>query len=219
MAGFDLPGVLRRVRRGADLSQRQLAERIGVSKSCVAAAESGTSGLDARVLARAAALAGLRLALVDGQGAEVPAMDGETVRDMGNRRFPAHLDTRYGDEDWWHDAHRYSRPRPWYTFDRDRGRRDARRRRAGPPADHQLPQPGDAPEHRAAQRRRAALRRAAEERRQRAEEARRRRAASGESAEVGLGFVCDCPDACDQLDDRSGRPVHAPECPCGCDVG
>jgi HTH-type transcriptional regulator/antitoxin HipB len=95
--------MVRRIRRLADLSQRELSARIGISKSAVAAAESGRAGLDARVLARAAALAGLRLALVDGQGREVPGMDPDAVRDTAGRLYPAHLDTRYSDEGWWHD--------------------------------------------------------------------------------------------------------------------
>ena len=98
----DLSGLLRRVRRAADLSQRELAARIGVSKSAVAAVESGRAGLDVRALARAAELAGLRLALLDAEGQEVAGMDPGAVRDRGGRLFPAHLDTRHGDEEWWY---------------------------------------------------------------------------------------------------------------------
>ena len=54
-------------------------------------------------------------------------MADEAVRDLSGRRFPAHLDTRYADEDWWHDAHHWTRPQAWYTFDRDRAFRDGRR--------------------------------------------------------------------------------------------
>src|SRR3954462_10937913 len=102
MPAFDLPGLLRRIRRSAALSQRELAARLSVSKSAIGAAESGAGGLDARVLAQAADVAGLRLALLDRSGAEVAAMADGSVRDEGGRRFPAHLDTRYGDVDWWH---------------------------------------------------------------------------------------------------------------------
>ena len=31
-------------------------------------------------------------------------------------------------------------------------------------------------------------------------------------------FVCTCPPECDELDDRSGPPVHAAACPCRCDI-
>jgi transcriptional regulator with XRE-family HTH domain len=207
---YDLPGALRRVRRTADLSQRELARLVGVSKSCIGAAESGSSGFDVRVLARAAALAGLRLALLDPEGCEIEGMAEGTVRDGAARRFPAHLDTRYSDERWWHGPHRYDRIQPWYTFDRDRRTRDTWRERTGMPEDHQVPGPGDSPRDRAERRRRERARVAAEER--------DRRFLAGEFADVDLRFDCSCPDLCDDLDDRSGEPVHAPECACGCDL-
>jgi HTH-type transcriptional regulator/antitoxin HipB len=210
VATFDLPGALRRIRRLADLSQRQLADRCGVSQSMVARAETGRQDVTVQLLETAARLADLRLALLDGDGREVAGMVDDAVRDMGGRRFPAHLDTRHGDEDWWHGPHRYERDQPWYTFDRDRWVRDKYRTRFGTPEDHQLPQPGDSPEERKAQRRLAARQRAAEARQRRIE------AAGGPSWEW---FVCACPPRCDVLDDGSGRPVHAEECPCLCDLG
>jgi transcriptional regulator with XRE-family HTH domain len=208
--GFDLAGVLRRIRRRADLSQRELAERCGLPQSAVAQAETGRRDLPSRALGRAAAVAGLRLALLDGDGREVSGMSDEAVRDMSGRRFPAHLDTRHSDEGWWHDAHRYSRYQPWYTFDRDRGRRDAYRNRRGTPDDHQLPEPGDSPTDRALARRREYWRRRAQER--------RRRFLAGEFAAEDIGFSCTCPPRCDALDDRSGRPVHTEGCRCSCDL-
>ena len=105
----------------------------------------------------AAALAGLRLALLDGAGDEVAPMSDDAVADMGGRRFPAHLDTRHSDEGWWHGPHRYGREQPWYTFDRDRRMRDRTGARDGTPDDHQLPQPGDSPAERAEARRRERL--------------------------------------------------------------
>ncbi|MGY1635604.1 helix-turn-helix domain-containing protein [Geodermatophilus sp. SYSU D00742] len=210
MGGIDLGGWLRRIRRVADLSQRELAARIGVSKSAVAAVESGRSGLDARAVARAAEVAGLRLVLVDAQGRQVPGMDPDAVRDAAGRLYPAHLDTRYSDEGWWHDEHRYSRDHVWYTFDRDRLRRDARRDRTGTPDDHQLPRAGDAPWQR------AEARRLARWQKWRAE--RQRRFLSGELSGIGVGFDCTCPPRCDEADDGNGPPVHAPDCACGCDL-
>jgi transcriptional regulator with XRE-family HTH domain len=155
-------GMLRRARRSADLSQREMAEATHVAKSTLAAAEACTRDLPASALVRVVDVAGLRLALVDTDGAEVPPMDAGAVRDMGRRYFPAHLDTRYSDEGWWHGPERYSRPEPWYTFDRCRNARDAVRRRDGTPEDHHLPGPGDAPDERRAARRRAAQQRFAE---------------------------------------------------------
>jgi hypothetical protein len=32
-------------------------------------------------------------------------------------------------------------------------------------------------------------------------------------------FARRCPTRCDELDDWSGRPVHACDCPCSCDLG
>jgi HTH-type transcriptional regulator/antitoxin HipB len=210
VSAFDLPGAVRRIRRTADLSQRELAERLGVSKSSVARMEGGSCGLDARVLARAAELAELRLALLDASGNEVAEMTDAAVRDMAGRRFPAHLDTRYSEEEWWHGPHRYERTQPWYTFDRDRRIRDLYRVRAGTPPDHQLPQRGDSPHERAAARRRDHWRAETEER--------ERAFLAGELSGIELTFECTCPPLCDELDDRSGKPVHAEGCPCHCDL-
>jgi transcriptional regulator with XRE-family HTH domain len=144
VTAFDLPGLVRRIRRTADVSQRELAQACDLSKSTVAAIERGARGLDARALARVAGLAGLRLALVDADGAEVAPMDAAAVRDEAGRRFPAHLDTRHGDEGWWHGPHRYDRAPVTYTFTRQRWHRDERRARAGTPDDHQRPGPAEA---------------------------------------------------------------------------
>ena len=212
MTGAEHSGMLRRIRRTADLSQRELAARIGISKSAVAAAESGRSGIDVRALARAAEVAGLRLALVDADGREVAGMDGDAVRDRAGRFYPAHLDTRYGDEEWWytHQGHGHDREQPWYTFDRTRWIRDWHRARDGTPHDHQRPRPGDSPSARA-QARRAAHRRAVGEERQ-------RRLLAGEFGHVDDGLTCTCPPGCDEVDDGSGPPGHAADCPCGCDL-
>ncbi|MGY1709382.1 helix-turn-helix domain-containing protein [Geodermatophilus sp. SYSU D00758] len=210
MEAFDLSGIVRRIRRRADLSQRELAEACGIAQSTVAQAESGRRDLQAGLLARAAALAGLRLALLDGNGCEVAGMSPDAVRDLGRRRFPAHLDTHHSDERPGRYEHRFDRPLPWFTVDRHRGHRDDLRARTGTPEDHHLPQPGDSPAERRARRRRAA-RDAAEDRRRRA----------GEAAGAGWEdtWTCTCPAACDVLDDGSGPPVHAPDCVCGCDLG
>jgi HTH-type transcriptional regulator/antitoxin HipB len=210
MAPFDLAGTVRRLRRVADLSQRELARALDVSKSSIGAAESGASGMDARVLARAAALAGLRLALLDADGREVAGMSADAVRDLGGRLFPAHLDTVHTDDLPGRYDHRCDRPRPSYAAGRDRAGRDARRRSHGTPEDHHPYRPGDSPHERRAARRRAALLRAGEER--------QRRLAAGDLPPVE-DFECTCPPRCEELDDRSGPPVHADGCPCSCDVG
>jgi DNA-binding XRE family transcriptional regulator len=201
-------GVLRRARRTADLSQRDMAATAQVPKSTLAAAEACTRDLPAAALVRAVRAAGLRFALLDAEGLEVAPMDEGAVRDRGRRRFPAHLDTRYSEEDWWHGPERYSRPEPWYTFDRRRETRDAFRRRDGTPEDHQLPRAGDSPEERRAARDRAA-------RQRRAEEHVRRRAAGLEPPDPG--WICDCPPGCAELEDWQGPPRHVEACPCRCD--
>jgi transcriptional regulator with XRE-family HTH domain len=207
--GFDPCGVLRRIRRTADLSQRELASAAGLSVSAVAHAEAGTRDLPSRALARAAELAGLRLVLLDADGREVAGMDPDGARDATRRRFPAHLDTQHTDAvaDRW--AHRPDRRQPWFTFGLDRAARDRWRARAGTPEDHDVPVPGDSPAERRARRQEVARRRAAEDRE-------RRRATAGKPADDGLS--CTCPPGCDEVDDGSGPPGHAADCPCGCDL-
>lgn len=210
MQPFDLSGTLRRIRRLADLSQRELADRCDLSQSAVAHAESGRRDLPVEALARAAALAGLRVTLVDEDGREIGPMSPGTVRDVSGRRFPAHLDTRHSDEVGWLYEPRRDRPETWFTFARDRGGRDAVRRRTGTPEDHHPFRPGDSPAERTAARRRAHL--------QAQNEERQRRFLAGEFAGQDDVFTCTCPPLCDELDDRSGRPVHAEGCRCSCDL-
>lgn len=211
MQDFDAGGALRRIRRLADLSQREFASTLGVSKSTVAAMESGSRGIDVVLLARAAALAGLQLALLDESGRDVGSMAATAVRDLSGRRFPAHLDTRRSDGPRGRYEPRRDRPETSFTYWRDRNARDTRRRTAGTPTDHHPVLPGDSPRERLAAQRRAALQAAAEER--------HRRLLAGELAGRPDAFSCTCPAECDDLDDRSGRPVHAADCPCSCDLG
>ena len=192
------------------MSQREVAAAAGISASAVAKAESGTRDLPTSLLARIAEVAALRLALVDGNGRELGPMSDVAVRDTSGRRFPAHLDTRYGDEGWWHGPDRHYRTQPRYTFDRRRDQRDRFRERDGTPDDHLLPQPGDSPAERDEERRRTRWVAGKEER--------ERRFLAGELADVREAFSCTCPAECDDLDDRSGKPVHADGCRCHCDI-
>jgi len=202
-----LPGVLRRVRRLVDMSQREMARASRVAPAAIGRAETG-GDLRVSQLVRIIGVAGLRLVVLGDDGRELMPMSSGAVRDRGGRLFPAHLDTRYGDVDWWHGDERYNRERPWYTFDRKRYTRDHWRERSGTPEDHQLPQPGDSPAERRAQRK-------AEAERRWDEEIRRRREAGLLPARVE--WSCACPPACDELD-TGERPQHAADCPCGCDV-
>jgi transcriptional regulator with XRE-family HTH domain len=211
--------LLRRIRRSADLSQRDLARALGVAASAVAQVEAGSRDLPVGVLTRAAQLAGLRLALLDAGGAEVAGMAPGAVRDAAGRHFPAHLDTRYGDEDWWHGDERYSRQQPWYTFDRTRERRDGRRESSGTAPDHQLPRAGDSPRERA--RARQAAVDAARTARARAAAQQRQRLWIFDD----LDLTCTCPAACDELlfpsaplTARQNAVPHVEDCLCRCDI-
>ena len=161
-------------------------------------------------LVRAAEQAGLRLALLDAAGTEVAGMSPDAVRDRYGRRFPAHLDTHFSDERRGRYEHRRDRPLPWFTVDLDRGARDALRGLLGTPDDHHPTRPGDSPQERRARRQEAA-------RQRRQEDRRRRVGAAGPT--VPDEFACSCLPACDEVDDGCGRPVHVPECSCGCDLG
>jgi len=224
MAGMEgeaalLPSLLRRIRRTADLSQRQLAAALGVDRSTIARAESGARDLPVRLLVGAARLAGLRLALVDHDDAELAGMAPGAVRDRAGRRFPAHLDTRHGDDWWWHGSERYSRERPTYTFDRDRVERDARRAALGMPSDHQEARPGDSLE------RRAWVRWLVAETARRARQEQRYQERLRRGYVPGPDFTCTCPPACDDLlvADEVAHPryrsvPHVDDCPCRCDI-
>jgi len=210
MDEFPLGDLLRRIRRTADCSQRQLADRIGTSRTAVAAAEDGTRDLRVSVLARAASLVGGRLTVLDAAGAEVVPMDPGTVRDVAGRRFPAHLDTRHGDEDWWGTEHRPLLRPPRYTFDRDRRRRDGRRSLGPPSDDHHVPQAGDSLADRAEARQHAA--------RQRRREQRQRRLEQPPSSELDWGTGCTCLPECEYDEERNEDMAHATTCACRCDV-
>ena len=210
MDPFPLAGLLRRIRRTADCSQRELAARAGISKTALGAAESGTRDLAVSALARAAATVGCRLTVVDATGAELSPMDTDTVRDGAGRLLPAHLDTRHGDEDWWGGPHRPHLDAPRYTYDLDRRARDGRRQRRETPPDHHRPAVGDSLAERAATRRAQQLRARAQEH--------RRRLLAGELPSPP-DPTCTCPATCDDLLDTDARVPHVEECACRCDIG
>jgi transcriptional regulator with XRE-family HTH domain len=128
VGAYPVPGLLRRARRMADLSQRQLAGRAKVPQSTLARIESGQRTPSLNVFQRLLAAAGLSLVVVDGEGRVVrPMRESDDTRDGGNRRYPSHLDTILDPVpgEWWGDN--YGLARPPETFYRDRGRRDAMR--------------------------------------------------------------------------------------------
>ncbi|OFE14549.1 hypothetical protein BA895_09300 [Humibacillus sp. DSM 29435] len=81
-----------RARRRADLSQRELAQLVGLSQSTVCRVEAGTAQVTASTFVKILAAAGLCLAVTDSSGAMVAPVSVDTVRDNAGRRFPAHLD-------------------------------------------------------------------------------------------------------------------------------
>src|SRR3954462_8984771 len=85
---FDLGAAIRRIRRSADMSQRELSAVPGLAVSTLGHAEAGTRDLPVGSLVRAAAVAGLRLVLVDDTGQEVAGMSGESGGAIGGRRMP-----------------------------------------------------------------------------------------------------------------------------------
>jgi HTH-type transcriptional regulator/antitoxin HipB len=90
-AGLSVAGHVARVRRIADLSQRELAQQVGVAQATVARWEAG-GAMPVNALTRVLRLVGLQLQVVDEQGDVVPPFGADTVRDNAGRRFPAHLD-------------------------------------------------------------------------------------------------------------------------------
>lgn len=126
---YPIAGLLRRARREADLSQRELAKRAGLAPSTVGRIETGTVTPTIAVFERLLSCTGHRLVVVDEDGhVLLPMRDVDDIRDLADRRYPAHLDTildpRIGE--WWGDL--YGLARPPETFYRDRERRDALRR-------------------------------------------------------------------------------------------
>lgn len=124
---LDLPAVLRALRRRADLSQRELAERSGVHAATVARVEAGTADdPKLRTVERLVRGAGAKLAVVDVDGTEPDGIDTDGWRDRAQRRYPAHLDPA--------PQNRWLRGRAvdMIGFVRNRTRRDEiRRDRAG----------------------------------------------------------------------------------------
>lgn len=126
-----VPGLVRRVRRLADLSQRDLARALKVSPSTIARIEDGTRNPSILLLERILDAAGLVLVAADVDGRVVLPMEVFDDRlDGANRRYPAHLDLILDPDtgEWWGD--RYGLARPPETFHRDRAERDAQRRRS-----------------------------------------------------------------------------------------
>lgn len=94
-----IPGLVRRVRRILDVSQRGLAALLGVSQSVVARWETGRTSPRAEVVEDLLRRAQLEVRLVDRHGERVEPMRADGARTRGGSRFPAHADLRASG--WW----------------------------------------------------------------------------------------------------------------------
>ncbi|HET8926567.1 MAG TPA: helix-turn-helix transcriptional regulator [Microbacterium sp.] len=88
---IDASGYVRRARRLADLSQRELAAAMGLNQSQIARIEGGRE-VSLPTFERILAIAGLRLAVIDESGSQIAPMPADVLRDRVGRRRPAHLD-------------------------------------------------------------------------------------------------------------------------------
>jgi transcriptional regulator with XRE-family HTH domain len=129
IGGYPLTGIIRRVRRTADFSQRELAKYAKVSPAAIAAYETGARTPSLPTLQRVLNAANYLLIVADVDGRlVVPLEVWQDVADGAGRRYPAHLDTIIDPEfgDWWADG--YGLARPPETFRRNRRARDYQRR-------------------------------------------------------------------------------------------
>jgi transcriptional regulator with XRE-family HTH domain len=125
MANYPVAAFVRTLRRIADLSQREIADRCGLPRQAIATMETRPDLARVERFDRLVGVAGLRLVIVDREGRVVEPDDDLRVRDRGGRHYPAHLDVRPASEGWWGSSWPmfYGRE-PEYTFDRNRRARD-----------------------------------------------------------------------------------------------
>ena len=131
---FPFAGLLRRARRSADLSQRQLAARAKLHHSVVSRIEAERHEPSLTLLTQLLRAAGVMLVAINIDTDDpLGPMPDVAMRDAANRYFPAHLDVRRtrGHKslmwwDWWY-YHR-GRVKPLASFRRNRARRDLDRR-------------------------------------------------------------------------------------------
>lgn len=102
MGPFDggMPGMVRRVRRILDVSQRGLAALLEVSQSVVARWETGRTSPRMSVVERLLRMARVRMGFVDEEtGEPVGPMRADGARTHRGSRYPAHSDLRA--TGWW----------------------------------------------------------------------------------------------------------------------
>lgn len=102
MGPFDggVAGLVRRIRRILDVSQRGLARLLGVSQSAVARWETERTSPRVSVLQRMLRLGGVAVSLHDeSTGERVEPMRADGARARNGNRYPAHVDLRV--TGWW----------------------------------------------------------------------------------------------------------------------
>lgn len=119
-----------RARRLADLSQRDLADLLGVARSVVSRMETGQVVPSCDLLSRILGVAGLQLVVVDAAGAVVDPVAEDVARDNAGRRYPAHLDVHPVEmapsEYHWRPRHERQTPKAWFQLREERDRRRAK---------------------------------------------------------------------------------------------
>lgn len=121
----EVPGLVRRIRRILDVSQRGLAALLQVSQSVVARWETGRTSPRADVLHRMLRLARVSTRFHDEESGElVEPMRDDGARDRAHRRFPAHCDLLV--RGWWIPRHL----RTWTSGEAYAWRRRSRRSRS-----------------------------------------------------------------------------------------
>jgi transcriptional regulator with XRE-family HTH domain len=124
-------GLVRKARRLADMSQREMARAAEVSQAAISKIEAGTLTPSIALLQRVLGAAKLWLVVVDDRGHVVePMKDWQDTRDGAERRYPSHLDIILDPKpgEWWADQ--YGLTAPPETFRRDRAVRDMQRTRS-----------------------------------------------------------------------------------------
>lgn len=117
----EVPGLVRRIRRILDVSQRGLAALLGVSQSVVARWETGRTSPRASVLHRLLDMADVAVGFRDKEtGDAVEPMRDDGARNRAGSRFPAHADLK--PKGWWIPRHL----RTWTTNDAYRWQRRSR---------------------------------------------------------------------------------------------
>lgn len=127
MGPFDgqVPGLVRRIRRILDVSQRGLAALLKVSQSVVARWETGRTSPRVSALVELLRLARLRVNLHDIEtGEEARPMRDDGARDRAGRRYPAHVDLTV--RGWWYPRGVESTTDIFLWRERSRTRRDPR---------------------------------------------------------------------------------------------